>query len=110
MTQGGEEIVRREEALNVTGATHSREGNLGDILTRKDTRYAHMIPGDTIDLTFEDPHLEIRNNDEQETYLMQSSGFYTSLSSKYRQIAGDWQSGLSPEARAHYQELTALRS
>ena len=69
-----------------------------------------MIPGDTIDLTFEDPHLEIRNNDEQETYLMQSSGFYTSLSSKYRQIAGDWQSGLSPEARAHYQELTALRS
>lgn len=99
----------RDEVLPVQRAVSSRTGDVMDVISRPSERWAHMIPGDTVDIEFGDPALE-KSDGETETYLMQSSGFYTMLRPEYKKIAGDWRKKLSPEAETHYRELAEIRS
>ncbi len=108
--QDFKKIPYRTEVLEVKRATHSRMGEITQSLNEmRKMEYGHMIPGDTIDVEFENPNPHVKTN-ERETYLMQSSGFYTELRRQSKRLAGDWFSKISDEAKSHYQELTSLRS
>lgn len=108
--QEPEEMAYRNETLLARRAIHSRTGEIAGMLDQKrNVEYGHMIPGDTIDVEFDDPKIEIKGG-EKETYVMQSSGFYTTLRRRSKEIAGNWFDGISAEARSHYKELTDLRS
>ena len=78
-------------------------------LSNDSVQQIHMIPGDKVDVTFRDPKIEMDSN-EKETFLMQSSGFYTALRPKYRKIAGNWQERISDEAKTHLDSLVSIRS
>ena len=105
--QGIPETKYSVEVLTIKSAVHTREGDVSPILSSEDRILVQMIPGDSIQISFSDPVLS-RDIEKQETYLMQSSGFYTALREPYRKLAGNWAERLSEEAKKHYRELTEL--
>ena len=74
-----------------------------------DGGYAHIIPGDKIDLEFAAPESPL-DKEEVETYVVSASGFYTSLRPSSRAAAGNWREKLSPEAKARLASLKPLKS
>lgn len=105
--QGMKESSYRTEELPVVRAVSSRLGDVSAKLSRGSREYAHMIPGDAIDVFFADEKLKLKK-DEAETYLMQSMGFYSPLSKKSKKLAGNWKERISPEARAFTESLVKL--
>lgn len=118
----------KEEAMGLTKAYHHRlkkdfaesvndksiACDLSDKLDLSDRldisdRYIHTIPGDTVDLEFSAPSVPLKG-DERETYLMQASGFYTSLRQESRILAGDWQNNISDEAKTRLASLVGLKN
>lgn len=87
------------ESLEVTRAWHRRAGrDAADCLRYETDRYLHTIPGDVVDVAFEEPRLPMRRG-MRETYLLRSAGFYTRLSPDGKKMAGRWEDALSAEAR-----------
>ncbi|MBI2639448.1 MAG: hypothetical protein HYW90_00955 [Candidatus Sungbacteria bacterium] len=100
----------RSESLEVTGVRHSRFGDITEKLTtKKDANYAHLIPGDTATVEFSDPLLNNKEG-EKETYFVESSGFFTTLRSSSKELAGNWVERLSEEGRHHYERLKSASS
>ena len=99
----------RTEKLGLSRVYHNRLQKDVSGALRKGywKEYAHTIPGDTIDLEFSAPSSGLREN-ERETYLLRSSGFYTSLRPEYRKLAGNWQDKVSAEARSRFSSLVPL--
>jgi len=108
LIQGAESKKYDKETLLVTKAAHSRVGDITDVISNRNSQYGHMIPGDTVDLEFQDPEIDIAS-EEKETYLLQSFGFYSALREQSLQLAGNWRDKISDEAKRHYNGLTALR-
>ena len=100
----------QEEKLPLTHAYHTRTGHdaTKDLQSREEGGYVGTIPGDTVDVDFQEPKL-IPGTSERETYLIRSSGFYTSLRPENRVRAGNWKEKLSPEARERAESLIALK-
>ncbi|OGD24753.1 hypothetical protein A2819_00760 [Candidatus Azambacteria bacterium RIFCSPHIGHO2_01_FULL_40_24] len=94
----------RDEELFVKSANSSRLGDVSELISGKNKKSLHLIPGDTVDIELEDPIISL-NKDEKETYLMQSFGVYTPLSSKYKKIAGDWFKKIPAEVRDYYARM-----
>ncbi len=108
--QNAVEVTYKDETLKLKRAVHSRIGDITESLNEeKIGEYGHMIPGDIIDVEFEEPEIPMQKY-WQETYLMQSSGFYTQLRRQSKRIAGNWSGKISEEAKSHYRELISLRS
>ncbi|OGZ96704.1 MAG: hypothetical protein A3I44_00325 [Candidatus Sungbacteria bacterium RIFCSPLOWO2_02_FULL_51_17] len=103
--QNAQEAPCVTEELAPLRAASSRLGDVFPELS-ENGRYVHMIPGDTVDVDFEDPQTPLRAK-QQETYLMRSSGFYTALRPEYKKIAGNWSARISDEAREHYRDLAS---
>lgn len=100
----------QEELLPLIAARHNRLGKdvSGDLKSREGS-YVHTIPGDTIDLEFSVPEGSI-SGENKETYLIQSSGFYTSLRPENQKLAGDWKEKISEEAKERLKKLVSLNS
>ena len=98
----------RTENLNLRQAYHSRLQKDASGALKKGywKEYLHTIPGDKVDIEFDAPNSELGKN-EKETYLLRSSGFYTSLRPEYKKLAGNWQEKISEEAKSR---LTFLKS
>ncbi len=98
----------RTENLNLRQAYHSRLQKDASGALKKGywKEYLHTIPGDKVDIEFDAPNSELGKN-EKETYLLRSSGFYTSLRPEYKKMAGNWQERISDEAKTR---LTSLKS
>lgn len=96
------------EELSIKKALHSRLGDVSTALSGKEKKETHLIPGDTIEVSFKNPTRSVSSN-QKETYLFESSGFYTSLRPKYKKLAGNWQSRISNEAKKHLASLTNLK-
>lgn len=94
----------RSEELYVKSAKSSRLGDVTEIISEKNNKSLHLIPGDSVDIEIEDPKISL-NKSEKETYLMQSFGVYTPLSSKYKKIAGDWLKKIPAEVRDYYARM-----
>ncbi|MDO8574953.1 MAG: hypothetical protein Q7R61_01620 [bacterium] len=94
----------RSEELYVKSAKSSRLGDVYGLISDENDKSLHLIPGDTVDIELEDPKISL-NKDEKDTYLMQSFGVYTPLSSKYKKIAGDWLKKIPAEVRAYYEQM-----
>ncbi len=98
----------RQELLPVETARHSRLGDIRQTFST-DKSYAHMLPGDKIDLEFGDLQIQAQLG-EQETYLMQSFGFYTALRPEFQNEISGWENRMSYEARTHYRKLRELNN
>lgn len=95
----------RKEELVLANAVGSRLGNVTESFLQG-KNYTRMVPGDKIDLTFENPAV-ILSPAEKETYLLQTFGYYTALSEEGKMLAGNWREKISEEAR---ERLAALDS
>lgn len=93
----------RDEELCILSAKSSRLGDVTGLISSENKKSLHLIPGDTVDIEIEDPKISL-NKDEKDTYLMQSFGVYTPLSSKYKKIAGNWFKKIPTEVRAYYEK------
>lgn len=94
----------RGEDLCVKSAKSSRLGDVTELLFEENNKSLHLIPGDTVDIEVEDPKISL-DDGEKETYLMQSFGVYTPLSSKYKKLAGDWMAKIPAEVRDYYARM-----
>lgn len=94
----------REEKLCVKSAKSSRLGDVTELLLEKNNKSLHLIPGDTVDIELEDPKISL-NKGEKDTYLMQSLGVFTPLSSKYKKLAGNWMAKIPAEVRDYYARM-----
>lgn len=94
----------RGEELLVKSAKSSRLGDVSELISGKGKKSLHLIPGDTVDIELEDQKISLNKN-EKETYLMQSFGVYTPLSSKYKKLAGDWFKKIPGEVRDYYARM-----
>lgn len=94
----------RSEELGVKSAQSSRLGDVTELLSEKNNKSLHLIPGDTALIEIEDPKISL-SPDEKNTYLMQSFGVYTPLSSKYKKIAGDWIKKIPAEVKDYYARM-----
>ena len=100
----------QEEILPLTAAKHSRLGkDVSSDLKSREGAYVHTIPGDMIDLEFGIPENSV-SGENTETYLIQSSGFYTSLRPENQKLAGDWREKVSKEAKERLEKLVSLNS
>lgn len=99
--------ANREE-LYIKKALHSRLGDVAATLRGEEKKGTHLIPGDTVEVSFENPARSI-DSGQKETYLFQSSGFYTALRPEYKKLAGNWQDKLSSEAKKHLASLVSLK-
>lgn len=97
------------EKLNLRQAYHSRlQKDMSSALKQGYWKeYLHTIPGDKVDLEFDAPSLKLSEN-ERETYLLRSSGFYTSLRPDNKRLAGNWQERISEEAKSRLSSLKPL--
>lgn len=102
------ELGYREEVLPVKKAIHSRDGDITEAFSEESSNYAHMISGDEITMEFKNPELGAEES-EKETYLMQSSGFYTVLRDELKGRVENWQERISPEAKRYTKEMADLR-
>lgn len=102
------ELGFREEALPVMKVTHSRDGDITKTFSQDCDDYAHMISGDEISLEFKTPELNAEEN-AKETYLLQSSGFYTNLRDEFKGLAKNWQEKTSTDSKRYVQEMADLR-
>lgn len=109
VVQEAEPIFYKKETLPIKNAIHSRLGEISGALSEAGAGPTHMIPGDTIEVEFGAPQSSVPNN-WKETYLFQSSGFYTQIRPEYRKLAGNWIEKLTPEAKTHLEKLTELSS
>ncbi len=100
--------VANGEELSIKKALHSRLGDVSPALRGEEKKETHLIPGDTVEVSFENPARSIRSG-QKETYLFQSSGFYTALRPEYKKLAGNWQDKLSDEAKKHLASLISLK-
>lgn len=99
-----------EEAIDLEKAYHHRlKMDMASDLKSAGGNYVQTIPGDIIDLEFSAPQRRLDSR-ERETYLMQASGFYTSLRRENRTRMGNWQERLSPEAKERLATLTPLKN
>ncbi|MBI2635300.1 MAG: hypothetical protein HYW79_02030 [Parcubacteria group bacterium] len=96
------------EELSIKKALHSRLGDVSTELRGEEKKETHLIPGDTVEVSFENPKRPIGFG-QKETYLLESTGFYTALRPEYKKLAGDWQEKLSGEAKKHLASLTSLK-
>lgn len=103
------ELDYRNEILPVRRATHSRNGDITEKLSEENHDYAHMVSGDEIEVEFEKPRFA-SGETEQETYLLQSSGFYMPLRSELGGLIHDWRERASPEAKRYVREMADLRA
>lgn len=94
----------RDEELYISSAKSSRLGDVTELLSGENDKSLHLIPGDTVDIELEDPKISL-GSDEKETYLMQSFGVYTPLSSKYKKLAGDWLKKIPAEVKDYYARM-----
>jgi len=93
------EMPYRTETLGIKRAWHHRlQGDVTALLRYRPGRYLHTIPGDTVDVEFEQSKGDM-SPDMKETHLLRSAGFYTYLSPESKKIAGDWKKKLSGEAK-----------
>lgn len=69
----------KTQKLDLTSAYHAREvREKQDILQNKDFKnYAHLIAGDTLDLSFKDVPAGNSSKNQTATYIFVSDGFYT---------------------------------
>ncbi|MDO8676401.1 MAG: hypothetical protein Q7K16_01990 [Candidatus Azambacteria bacterium] len=96
------------EELSIKKALHSRLGDVSLALKGEEKKETHLIPGDTVEVSFENPARPIGFG-QKETYLLESSGFYTALRPEYKKLAGNWQDKLSNEAKKHLASLVNLK-
>jgi hypothetical protein len=104
------EVEFESESLPLRKAHHDRTNT--DVTAALSTRregYVQTIPGDTVSLEFEAASTPLHDG-ERETYLFRSSGFYTALREENRQLAGNWRSRLSEEAKSRLPSLRSLRT
>ncbi len=96
------------EEISIKRASHSRLGDVSVALRGEEKKETHLIPGDTVEVSFENPASPV-DSGQKETYLFESSGFYTALRPEYKKLAGNWQEKLSTEAKKHLATLTSLK-
>ena len=102
-----EEKEYRLEELLLVKANHSRDNNVLDSLLEKDQKYAHTIQKDIINLEFSAGRY-IKYENEKESYVFISSGFYTALrESLYPELEvdHDWQERID----GYVEELNGLK-
>ena len=68
-----------------------------------------MVTGDVVDLEFNAPDTPISEN-QKETYVIQSSGFYTALRPEYKKFADDWETRRAAEDRKRRGQLISVSS
>lgn len=107
--QGAEELTVQVEELSVEEVKHSRLGKLQDAGKEASSCYIHMIPGDTVDVAFQNPTV-VPKPEEKVSCLMQSSGFYTALREENKVLAGNWQERISEEAHERLASLDLRKS
>ncbi|KKS38291.1 MAG: hypothetical protein A3G49_02520 [Candidatus Sungbacteria bacterium RIFCSPLOWO2_12_FULL_41_11] len=107
--QGLEMNAAGAEELSVKNARHSRLGDVTLKISGKEKKVTHLIPGDTVDVSFEEPSRLLLQG-QKETYLFQSAGFYSALRPEYKKAAGNWTEKLSCEAKEHYKKLVEINS
>ncbi|KKU52794.1 MAG: hypothetical protein A3H69_02330 [Candidatus Sungbacteria bacterium RIFCSPLOWO2_02_FULL_47_9] len=100
----------QEETVPLTMAEHGRlHKDVSSDLKNREGAYVHTIPGDTINLEFSVSESLVPNEDK-ETYLIQSSGFFTSLRPENKKLAGNWEEKISKEAKKRLEKLVSLNS
>lgn len=107
--QDNPEVPVRVEELSVEEVRHSRLGSLNGSGKETSSSYIHLIPGDTTDVVFKNPAAAPKP-EEQISYLMQSSGFYTALRKENKILAGNWREKISEEARERLASLERHQS
>ncbi|MBI2054956.1 MAG: hypothetical protein HYT39_02555 [Candidatus Sungbacteria bacterium] len=106
--QDMEERRYRIEELTVEHAESSRAGDVTSTLSETSAaEYLHLIPGDTVDVEFRSPELNC-GQQEGETYLMKSFGFYSAIRKESKALAGNWEERISEEARTRLKSLIPL--
>ncbi len=108
VTQNIEQVEYSQEELKLTSAQSTRLGDITNDLSSDASNRLHMIPGDQVNLTFEDPKLNLAEN-QKETYLVYTSGFYGALRKKYKKIAGNWPEKIPLEFQEYYKTLNEIR-
>lgn len=105
LTKVPAEVPCKIENLKLKHAYHHR---LKEVVTNslgyQKGKYLHTIPGDVIDMEFELPRTVLGEN-ESETYMIRAGGFYTYLSPESKKTAGNWEEGISEEAKERLEML-----
>lgn len=105
-----EEKQFKQEEVRLTRAYHHRlEKDVTAELNSHGNEYVHMVTGDVVDLEFDAPKASMGEN-LKETYIIQSSGFYTALRPAYRRFADDWQAKRVAEDKGRRGQLVSLSS
>ena len=99
-----------QEEVRLSRAYHHRlKKDVTRELNNADSEYVHMVTGDVVDLEFDASNMPI-GEDQKETYVIQSSGFYTALRPEYRQFADDWQTKRAAEDKKRRGQLVSISS
>ena len=105
-----EEKQFTQEEVRLSRAYHHRlKKDVTRELNNAESEYVHMVTGDVVDLEFDASNMPI-GEDQKETYVIQSSGFYTALRPEYRQFADDWQTKRAAEDKKRRGQLVSISS
>ena len=105
-----EEKQFTQEEVRLSRAYHHRLGqDVTAELNNNGGEYVHMVTGDVVDLEFDAPDTPIGEN-QKETYVIQSSGFYTALRPEYKKFADDWDARRAAEDRKQRGQLASISS
>jgi len=113
ITQQMEDTEERQfiqDEVKLLRAYHHRLGqDVTAELNNHGNEYVHMVTGDVVDLEFNAPDTPISEN-QKETYVIQSSGFYTALRPEYKKFADDWETRRAAEDRKRRGQLISVSS
>src|SRR3989344_1077131 len=105
-----EEKQFRPAEVKLSRAYHHRlKKEVTAELNNNGSEYVHMVTGDVVDLEFNAPVAPIGKN-QKETYVIQSSGFYTALRPEYKKFADDWDARRAAEDRKQRGQLASISS
>ena len=105
-----EEKQFQQEEVKLSRAYHHRlKKDVTAELNNADNEYVHLVTGDVVDLEFDASNASI-GKDQRETYVIQSSGFYTALRPEYKQFADDWEARRTAEDKKRRGQLVSVSS
>lgn len=111
ITQQMEEIEEkqfRQEDVKLSRAYHHRlQKDVTAELNNAGDEYVHTVTGDVVDMEFDAPDAPIGEN-QKETYVIQSSGFYTALRPEYKKFAGAWHARRTDEDKTRRGQLVSV--
>ena len=105
-----EEKQFQQEEVKLSRAYHHRlKKDVTAELNNADNEYVHLVTGDVVDLEFDASNASI-GKDQRETYVIQSSGFYTALRPEYKKFADDWEARRTAEDKKRRGQLVSVSS